>query len=273
MKGEAVPYKGRRLTIQVHPTYPHSSRPNPYSPGPAIKELSLIKGRDEEVRNILRHLRGAHQDNIPLIWGPRRIGKSTLLYRVKLDPEVRRYYEALVCDMEGLVRQNDSAPRFLARLADRINGQLIGTPAGRVPVPDIRLAQDPLDAFQDYLNKLVEACRNKSLLLMFDEMDLFFDVVRDQRKSGAHDRHESTQYEDIVRLLRHNMQHNRRMSFIMAGTKRLLDIKVKLVSDYFSCQYLYKSAKLERPLQTLLFLSLLVILSYTLPPLRRSYYG
>ena len=114
MKGEAVPYKGRRLTIQVHPTYPHSSRPNPYSPGPAIKELSLIKGRDEEVRNILRHLRGAHQDNIPLIWGPRRIGKSTLLYRVKLDPEVRRYYEALVCDMEGLVRQNDSAPRIRA---------------------------------------------------------------------------------------------------------------------------------------------------------------
>jgi hypothetical protein len=126
--------------------------------------------------------------------------------------------------MEGLVRQNDTAPRFLARLADRINEQLIGTPAGRVPIPDIRSAQDSLDAFQDYLNKLAAACGNRSLLLMFDEMELFFDTLRNQQENGAYEGSGSTRYEDIVHLLRHNMQHNRRMSFIMSGTKRLLDI-------------------------------------------------
>jgi hypothetical protein len=125
--------------------------------------------------------------------------------------------------MEGLVRHNDTTSLFLDRLTKHINKELLGTPAGRVPSPTIRSDLAPLDAFQDYLDKLAGACGNKSLLLIFDEMELFFDVLRNQQKSGAYGRYESALHEDIVRLLRHNMQHHQ-ISFIMAGTKHLLDI-------------------------------------------------
>jgi hypothetical protein len=218
-----VPYKGRRLSIQLRPTYPYADRLNPYSPGPAIRDLALIKGRDDEVRDILRTLRGRFQDNVPLIWGMRRIGKTTLLYKMKLDPSIRRHYEPVVCDMEGLIRQDDTTRRFLARLCRHIHEELQGTPAGRVPVPPITTG-DPLDEFQSFLGRLVMVSGDRALLLMFDEMELFFDVLRDHQRTRSAGTYDECLHEDIIHLLRHNMQHNPKISFVLAGTKRLLDV-------------------------------------------------
>ena len=127
----AVPFKGRMHTLGLRPEYPFSERHCPYSPGPAVKDLTLIKGRSDEVKRILQTLRGAHQDNVPLVWGPRRIGKSTILYRFSLDPDVRRHYVPVFCDMENLVHRSDTLDRFLTRVTNHIDRALIGTPLGR----------------------------------------------------------------------------------------------------------------------------------------------
>lgn len=219
-----IPWKGRRQSLVLQAICPFKTRLNPYSAGPAVKDLGLIKGRDDEVRDILRILRGTYQDNIPLVWGARRIGKSTLLYRLRLDPEVRRYYEAVPCDMEWLVRQNASTSTFLDGLAKHISQELVGTPAGRVPVPTLRTVSDPLEGFQTFLEELTHAIKPQALLLMLDEMERFFDVLKDHKQSLDYGRYDKALHEDIVHMLRHNMQHKQNVSFIMSGTQRLRDI-------------------------------------------------
>ena len=242
-----IPYKGRRLSVQIHPVYPYAARPNPYSPGPAIRDLALIKGRDEEAGKILQTLRGRYQDNVPLVWGARRIGKTTLLYKVKLDPEIRRHYEPVVCDMEGLVRQDDNTVRFLARLARHISQELQGTHAGRIPVPQISAGGDPLDDFQSFLDKLAAACGDRTLLLMFDEMELFFDVLRTHQQTRPAAGYDACLHEDIIRLLRHNMQHNPRLGFILSGTKKLLEIAGEVGERLFHLPVPVQVGELSEP--------------------------
>lgn len=220
----ALDVRGAELRVTLDPRdYPHGKGRNPYSPGPALQDLSMIKGRDEVVRELLDKLRGAHRDNVPLIWGARRIGKTTLLYRVKRDPEVRRFYVPILLDMENLVRESDSTRRFLARLAQRIIADLRGTPLGRLPEPDIRGAADPYDAFEDFLARLIAACGEQALLLMFDEMDRFFSILRDHAARPDYGDPDAALHENILRTWRHHMQHTPKLSFLLAGTRELRD--------------------------------------------------
>ena len=170
--------------MRVRSRFPNPMRPNPYVVGPAVKDYSLIKGRYEETQKILSILRGSHQDNVPLVWGDRRIGKTTLLYRLSFDPEVRRHYEPVLCDFEGIVARNDLAGGLVKRFSKRIQRSLTGTPLGRVPlVFDDRA--DSLDQFQDYLDRLSTASGQKNLLLMMDEVELFFDHLRSEAEDAG----------------------------------------------------------------------------------------
>jgi hypothetical protein len=146
------------------------------------------------------------------------------LYRLRLDPEVRRHYEAVPCDMEGLVRQHSTTISFVRRLMGHIAEELQGTPAGRVAVPDVRAHADVLDAFQSYLDALRHAIAPRSLLLMFDEMEFFLDYLAAHRELPEYGNYDKALHEDIVRVLRHNMQHKDNISFLIAGTRRLLEM-------------------------------------------------
>jgi hypothetical protein len=220
----AIQYRGKKHSLRVQTTYPYSAHANPYVVGKPIQEPGLIKGRDEETQTILGTLRGRYQDNVPLVWGPRRIGKTTLLYKLKTSPEVRAHYEPILCDMEGRVHETDTTRDFVKRLAEYIGTQLKGTALGRLPVPRFEAPSDPLDIFQNFLNRLAEASGRKRLLLMFDEMELFFDVLRSHQRARPDAPPEQCLHQNIVHMLRHNMQHSNRISFILSGTKRLVDM-------------------------------------------------
>ena len=195
-------------------------RQNPYVVGPAVKDYPSIKGRYEETHKILSILRGSHQDNVPLVWGDRRIGRPRCSIGLSLDPEVRRHYEPVLCDFEGIVRRHDLPGGLVKRFAKRIQRTLTGTPLGRVPlIFDDRA--DSLDQFQDYSDRLSMASGQKNLLLMMDEIELFFDHLRSEAEDAGAEKGPSIAGE-FVQLLRHNMQHNPKVSFILSGTKRLL---------------------------------------------------
>jgi len=61
--------------------------------------------------------------------------------------------------MENLVHRSDMLGRFLSRVANHIDRALIGTPLGRkLPSAKIHEASDALDAFQEYLDGVGNAC-------------------------------------------------------------------------------------------------------------------
>jgi hypothetical protein len=242
-----VPFRGKRLTVGTRHDYPYARSANPYTVGPAVRNIHLIKGRDEETKEIFQTLHGRYQDNVPLIWGTRRIGKSTLLYRLKMDADFRRYYEPVICDMEKLITaETRTTPRFLYSLARNISEELAGTPAGRLPVPDIQNAQDCLASFRSYLDKLASSCGEKSLLLMFDEMEFFLTRMVEDGVAGRTS-YATGLHEDIVHTLRHYMQHKKGVSFLLSGTKHLLEMSAQIGERLFHMPLPLKVQELTRP--------------------------
>ncbi|NIN70244.1 MAG: response regulator, partial [Anaerolineae bacterium] len=78
---------------------------NPYVVGMPVRELDLFFGRDEQLRTIVNTLHG----NSIMIHGPRRIGKTSLLYqladrlRATSDPDYA-FIPALI-DLEGTAQE------------------------------------------------------------------------------------------------------------------------------------------------------------------------
>lgn len=219
LRSGAITSRTKKITIRVVPVFPNPMRPNPYIVGPAVKEYSLIKGRYEETQKILRVLRGEHQDNVPLVYGNRRIGKTTLLYRLSKDPETRRHYEPILVDFEGVVRRSGPAENLINRFASQVHRFVQGTQLGRVSPPVFAGKSDTLDELQAYLDRLASACGNRGLLLMLDEIELFLDQLRSSANSDG-----AGIAGDFIQVLRHNMQHNSQISFILAGTPKLLEL-------------------------------------------------
>jgi len=76
---------------------------------------------------------------------------------------------------------------------------------------------------------------------MLDEMDLFFASGGNRGRETADDFQE-----DVVRLLRHNMQHNCNVSFLMAGTRHLLEATGRIGERLFQMPVQIEVGVLDR---------------------------
>ncbi len=191
---------------------------NPYIAGPAVHEPKMFFGRQQEFENIRVNLQGQHQDNIVVVFGQRRSGKSSMLLQMEKHLGSDRYVCAYI-DLQGVESSNDTAT-FIHRLATVVYRQLHerGIALAR-PMP-ADFASGPLTHFREhFLPEIFDQIPGRRLLLMLDE----FEEIETRIKAGHLD-------PGLLNSLRSLMQHEQRLSFILSGAHRLHE----LTSDYWS---------------------------------------
>lgn len=184
----------------AHPAY----HPNPY--GPMVASGERFYGRKTECQRVSDLLYNAAQNTTILLWGQRRIGKTSLMLhlREQLHGDLLPVY----IDVQGLTES--STAQFLHRLMNQIAAALKGNEAERdleITVPALnRVRRDPLSYFDTFIDLVQQIAPRHLLVVMLDEFQCLASL-----------REEIVSREAIFGRLRSHAQHGRGIRFILGG--------------------------------------------------------
>lgn len=176
---------------------------NPYIAGSPVTSPEMFFGRDDVFAFIRQALTGKHQDNIIVLYGQRRTGKTSVLYQMHryLDP---RYLPVFI-DLHGMALEGLGG--LLWELANLIQRSLRRD--YKIELPRLNRAEfmgDPRAAFEnDFLGQVWSALGDRHLLLMLDEAIR----LQEQVQAGKLER-------QVFEYLRHLMQHDARLNFLFS---------------------------------------------------------
>ena len=190
--------------------------PIPYVTGTPLKTDDVFVGRQDVFAFIRESLLGAHQNNVIILNGQRRTGKTSVLYR--LGQLLSESHVGVLLDMQGKPARGEAD--FLFSIADDIVFALEEAGIAVDPPRQSDFAEAPEFFFRSrFLRGIYPALDGKNLLLMFDE----FEELQRRVESGRLD-------PEIFQFLRNLMQHEDRIDFVFSGTHRLEDLS----ADYWS---------------------------------------
>ena len=181
---------------------------NPYIAGSPLTRSEMFFGREDVFEFVRKSLVGLHQDNIIVLYGQRRTGKTSVLYQMRHHLEER--YVPILIDLQGL--SLNSMSNFFWEIATHIQRQLRRDWDIHLPRPEMAAySENPLEQFQEgFLQQVWEVLGERHILLMIDEA-LRLD---EQVQAGSLE----PQVFDYIRSL---MQHNQQLDFIFSVGTRL----------------------------------------------------
>jgi predicted ATPase len=187
---------------------------NPYVPGGPLRTDDIFFGRDQLIADIAADLQGMHQDNVIVLYGQRRTGKTSLLYALQRRLPKDRYVPVFY-DAEGV----DSPLSLFWGLASQIH-EACATRGIALPEPtrDDYIAEADAQFEYGFLRQVERALGQCRLLLMIDE----FEGLEMAVKIGHLP-------QTVFPYFRRLMQHQWRLSFIFCGTHQLQE----LARDYW----------------------------------------
>ena len=201
---------------------------NPYAPGTPLRRNSLVFVGREDVFEFIRETTSRRdQQNILILVGQRRTGKTSMLLRLgqHLGESMLTVY--IDCQSLGVVEGiapffHDIAWLIADALAER--SQALTVP----PIQDWQ--ENPARYFQRVFVPAARALlpEQTQLLFVFDEFEAFEDLVNNGLLPPT-----------LFTYLRHLMQHEQGLSFVFVGTRRLEE----MTADYWSVLFniaLYK---------------------------------
>jgi hypothetical protein len=196
------------LTTTEAPTSVHV--PNPYVVGVPVQTPEQIYGREQQVEEIYRTLAGERQDNVVLVTGERRIGKSTLLNAVEQNANFQRRYLIVKEDLQKLRHERSIAVLFRTRLVGRIRSRLRDIGIEPPTVQDARFEESPGSAFEDFMREVDRtlSSQDRRLLLILDELD----QLLENTAIGM----------EAIAVLRTVILSSTRTSFLFAGATEIL---------------------------------------------------
>jgi len=163
---------------------------NPYRAGPPIKDEKMLFGRDHIFSQVHTHLVGEHPNHPIVIYGQRRMGKTSVLFQMerRLNAiEGQDRYVAVLLDLQGFKLRGED--HFWYELADTIHWEV--SRDHLLPELDEAMFEtDALLAFRNsFLPMMQAALGSRRLVLMFDESMRLEQVVGEERlpKSIFHD--------------------------------------------------------------------------------------
>ncbi|MBI4631126.1 MAG: ATP-binding protein [Chloroflexi bacterium] len=193
--------------------------PIPYVTGTPLKDSSVFVGRQDIFEFVKENLLGAHQNNVIILHGQRRTGKTSVLYR--LGEILGETHIAVLIDMQGKPARGEAD--FLFSIADDIVYALEKEKI-EVALPERKAFDESPEFFfsSRFIRGLREPLGKRNLLLLFDEFEELQRRVDDKKLSP-----------EIFLFLRNLMQHEEKMDFIFSGTHKLEE----LGSDYWSALF------------------------------------
>ncbi len=207
---------------------------NPYVVGSPVTQSAMFFGREDVFEFVRRTLVGQHQDNVIVLYGQRRTGKTSVLYQMR--HHLDSLYIPILIDLQGL--SLDSRSSFFRELATTIQRQLRRDWEIDIPRPE-RSAFDesPLEYFEEeFLNLVWEAIGDRHLLLMIDETLQLAEQVEVGKLEP--------QIFDHIRSL---VQHHPRLNFIFSVGTRVSQIEGKEFGLLFNLAVYKEISFLDRP--------------------------
>lgn len=163
------------FTVNVRPG-DRSERPNPYPTGKRVTPGQFI-GREVEIRQIVDSVLGVKQDRTPIVIGIRRIGKTSLLYKVEADPDIGRRFYCSQIDLEDRPR-TETTESFLIYLTERILDCLPESFRVRLPFSRQAFREEPYGAFERFGDALNALPLQRQVLLIIDEIDKLLAIIK-----------------------------------------------------------------------------------------------
>jgi parallel beta-helix repeat protein len=194
--------------------------PNPYIVGTPIQTGSkLFVGRRDLIDFIQKNIRGSLQENIIVLIGHRRTGKTTLLKQ--LPVYLDKIYIPVYIDIQGIIDPGMDA--FFYLLANEIVTAMKNKGIDILQPEFNDFKERPSFHFEyNFLKEVNRKLGDSILILMFDE----FEELEVKVDSGILDK-------NVFSYLRHLMQHTSQLAFIFTGSFKLEDLK----TDYWSIMF------------------------------------
>ena len=141
---------------------------NPYVAGAPVTDRRMFFGREDVFTWIEHNIGGQFSDNMLVIHGQRRVGKTSVLKQ--LGNYISDKYIPVFFDFQG--RTHTTLNRFLYRLAREIVRTLSREHDIKVARPDREDFEQDAEQFAGpFLSQVREALGDKNLVLVFDEFD------------------------------------------------------------------------------------------------------
>lgn len=193
--------------------------PIPYVTGTPLKEGDVFVGRQDIFDFVKENLIGPKQNNILILHGQRRTGKTSVLYR--LGDVLGETHLAVLVDMQGKPARGESD--FLFSIADDIVYALERQNIAATLPEKKDFEESPEFFFRSrFIRSLYPLLGQRNLLLLFDEFEELQRRVDEGKLEPG-----------IFQFLRNLMQHEERVDFIFAGTHKLEE----LGGDYWSALF------------------------------------
>ncbi len=177
---------------------------NPYGPKPAVG--IRFYGREQEFHRIYELLQDKSQSATILLWGQKRIGKSSLL--LSLNERFRGSFLPVFIDVQSL--QEASVTQFLYhimhRTADVVNAQAIDV-GPKLVVPDLKkFRKDALARFDAFMSCIQISVCSYPVVIILDEFQCLFSLREDQVSRDT-----------LFGRLRSHAQHGQSVHLILSG--------------------------------------------------------
>ncbi len=204
--------------------------PIPYVTGTPLRSGEMFVGREDVFDFVRENLLGTYQNNVIVLHGQRRTGKTSILYR--LQEVMVETHIAVLVDMQGKAARGTAD--FLYALSDDIAYELENHGI-TVELPGREeYEQAPEFAFRSRFLRAAIARMDgysppsgfekpQNLLLMFDE----FEELQKRVEDGKLDA-------EIFTFLRNLMQHEPRVDFVFSGTHKLEELGAEYWSILFN---------------------------------------
>jgi AAA+ ATPase superfamily predicted ATPase len=179
--------------------------PNPYIVGNPIRSEKMFYGRQDDFRYVRTKLEGAAQGVVIVFCGERRVGKSSILFQVMNGRLGERFIPVFV-DMQEMVIASDA--EFFARLS-RLIVESLARKNLKVVAPQFAQG-NAYHIFLDFLDEVLAAIEDRTLLILMDEYELMEAKVDDGKLS-----------QELFTFIAGLMDNKERLGFIFTGSRRL----------------------------------------------------
>jgi putative ATPase len=176
---------------------------NPYIAGNPVTGSEMFFGREDVFEFIRQTLIGQHRDNVIVLYGQRRTGKTSVLYQ--MHSQLGERYLCIFIDLHGFALEGLDG--FLWELANHIVRILGRDHQIDLPRPNrVEFMADPRSFFEnEFLNQVWSAIGDRHILLMLDEAIRLQEQVQAGRLGH-----------EIFEYIRHLMQHYPRLNFLFS---------------------------------------------------------
>jgi hypothetical protein len=208
--------------------------PNPYIVGHPLKTSELFQGREDVFTFIKENLGGTVSDRTIILYGQRRTGKTSVLYQL-LAGRLGEGFIPVLIDMQEIAALVQNSGDLLGEIAYQIVRAVTRTGVDLQGPQESALRENPVRAFNRFIDHLEEVLAGQRLVLMFDEFELIEQKIAERRIEV-----------NLLDYFRSLMQHREHLVFIFTGTHRLEEMSHEYWSILFNIA-LYRKISFLQP--------------------------